>query len=57
LIFDASFGREAAKGQIGFSAGVENLTDDKYLIKVNNGFNTTQYAAGTQFTLRLTAPF
>jgi outer membrane receptor protein involved in Fe transport len=57
LIFDASVGREPAKGQLGFTAGVENLTDDKYLIKVNNGFNTTQYAAGTQFTLRLTAPF
>ena len=58
LIFNASVGREAKKkGSVGFNASVENLTNDRYLIKVNNGFNTTQYFEGRRFTLRLTAPF
>jgi outer membrane receptor protein involved in Fe transport len=58
LIFNASVGREAKKkGSVGFNASVENLTNDRYLIKVNNGFNTTQYFEGRRATLRLTAPF
>jgi outer membrane receptor protein involved in Fe transport len=57
LIFDASLGRDAKKGAVGFTASVENITNDQYLIKVNNGFNTTQYFAGRRVTLRLTAPF
>jgi outer membrane receptor protein involved in Fe transport len=57
LIFDASVGKEAKKGSLGFTATMENLTNDRYLIKVNNGFNTTQYFAGRRITLRVTAPF
>ena len=33
-----------------------NLLNHQYLIKVNNGFNTTQWAAGRQIILKLTAP-
>lgn len=57
LTFDASLGREAKKGSLGFVASWQNVTNYVYLLKVNNGFNTTQYAAGSQFTLRLIAPF
>jgi len=32
------------------------LTNAKYLIKVNNGFNTTQWGEGFRADLRLTAP-
>jgi outer membrane receptor protein involved in Fe transport len=58
LTFDASIGREAKqKGQLGFVASWQNMTNYVYLLKVNNGFNTTQYAPGSQFSLRLIAPF
>jgi outer membrane receptor protein involved in Fe transport len=57
LTFDASVGREAKKGSLGFVASWQNMTDYIYLLKVNNGFNTTQYAPASQFTLRLVAPF
>jgi outer membrane receptor protein involved in Fe transport len=57
LIFDASLGKEAKRGALGFTGTVENITNDQYLIKVNNGFNTTQYFAGRRVTLRVTAPF
>jgi outer membrane receptor protein involved in Fe transport len=57
LTFDASIGREAKKGSLGFVASWQNVTNYVYLLKANNGFNTTQYAAGSQFTLRLIAPF
>ena len=57
LIIDASLGKEAQRHSLGFTATVENLTNDQYLIKVNNGFNTTQYFAGRRVTLRVTAPF
>jgi len=57
LTFDASVGRDAKKGSLGFVASWQNLTNRTYLLKVNNGFNTTQYGPGSQFTFRLTAPF
>jgi outer membrane receptor protein involved in Fe transport len=58
LIFNASVGRNSVKkGQLGFNLSMTNLTNDQYLIKVNNGFNTTQYFAGRAITLRLTEPF
>jgi hypothetical protein len=34
---------------------VLNLTGYQYLIKVNNGFNTTQWSAGAQGLLTVTA--
>jgi hypothetical protein len=57
LTFDASVGRDAAKGSLGFVASWQNIANRSYLLKVNNGFNTTQYGPGSQFTFRLTAPF
>ena len=60
LSFDASFGREAGRGvdrKIGFTATFQNFTNTRYLIKVNNGFNTTQWGEGFRADFRLTAPF
>jgi len=60
LTFDASFGRDAKRGAkpaLGFVATFENFTNTKYLIKVNNGFNTTQWGEGFRADLRVTAPF
>jgi outer membrane receptor protein involved in Fe transport len=53
LTFDAAFGRAPAPGSPGFAINALNLTGYRYLIKVNNGFNTTQWAAGAQITARL----
>jgi outer membrane receptor protein involved in Fe transport len=55
LTFDASIGRDSKKG-LGFTASFQNLTNRMYLLKVNNGFNTTQYGPGSQFTFRVSAP-
>jgi outer membrane receptor protein involved in Fe transport len=54
LTFDASFGRKAAPHRLGFSASILNLSSYQYLIKVNNGFNTTQWSPGTQALLQVT---
>jgi outer membrane receptor protein involved in Fe transport len=58
-IVDASFGREAdrAAKRLGYTLSVDNLFDHRYLIKVNNGFNTTQWNAPRRIVLRLTAPW
>jgi outer membrane receptor protein involved in Fe transport len=55
LTFDASFGRKATRQHLGFSATVLNLSSYQYIIKVNNGFNTTQWSPGTQALLQVTA--
>ena len=60
LIWDASAGRDpkrGAKRQLGFIADFTNITNNAYLLKVNNGFNTTQWAPGFHWSLRLTEPF
>ena len=60
LTFDASFGREVKRGSkpaLGFTANFTNFTNTAYLIKVNNGFNTTQWGEGFRADLRITAPF
>jgi outer membrane receptor protein involved in Fe transport len=56
---DASLGRAAdrASHSLGYTLAVENLFDTRYLIKVNNGFNTTQWNAPRHVVLRLTAPW
>ncbi len=58
-VFDASLGRNADRGShgIGYALSVENLFDKRFLIKVNNGFNTTQWNAPRRIVLRLTAPW
>jgi outer membrane receptor protein involved in Fe transport len=61
--FDLSLGRELTPGRagedqgLGLSLQVLNLLNHQYVIKVANGFNTTQIANGTSVLLRLTAPF
>ena len=53
---NASYGRIAGNSHLGYQLQATNLTNNKYLIKLNNGFNTTQYARGLQFTAQVTAP-
>jgi outer membrane receptor protein involved in Fe transport len=61
--FDFSLGRELTPGHqgedqgLGLSLQVLNLLNHQYVIKVANGFNTTQIANGRSFLLRFTAPF
>ncbi len=60
LTFDASFGRDAARGAkraLGFTADFQNFTNTRYLLKVNNGFNTAQWGEGFRADVRVTAPF
>ena len=55
LTFDAAIGREPSKGSLGWSLSALNLTNYQYLIKVSNGFNTTQYSPGAQVLLQVSA--
>ena len=55
-----SLGRNAgltARDGIGFSLDVQNVLGHQYLIKVANGFNTTQISNGRRALLRVTLPF
>jgi hypothetical protein len=54
FIIDAAFGRRAPAHGIGYQVDIENLLDHRYLIKVENGFNTTQWNAPRGITFRLT---
>jgi outer membrane receptor protein involved in Fe transport len=59
LTFDASLGKNPTSGPhkaFGFSLDVENLFNRQYIIKIANGFNTTQISAGRKVLLRVTAP-
>ncbi|HME80645.1 MAG TPA: TonB-dependent receptor [Candidatus Eremiobacteraceae bacterium] len=53
---NASYGRFASRGRLGYQIQATNITNNQYLIKLNNGFNTTQYARGLQITGQITAP-
>jgi hypothetical protein len=60
LTFDASFGRDPKRGPnraLGFAADFENFTNAVYLLKVSNGFNTTQWGPGFKASFRVSAPF
>ncbi|MBV8117757.1 MAG: TonB-dependent receptor [Candidatus Eremiobacteraeota bacterium] len=59
LTANLSIGRDAGRnGDLtpGFSLDLLNVFNDRYIIKIANGFNTTQYAQGRSFLLRWTAP-
>lgn len=58
LTFDLGIGREASREghSLGFAFDVDNLLNHQYVIKIANGFNTTQVATGRKVLLRLTAP-
>jgi outer membrane receptor for ferrienterochelin and colicin len=53
-----ALGKKAPSNGSGFGWEIEgtNLLNKQYLLKLNNGFNTTQYAPGRQVTLKLIAP-
>jgi hypothetical protein len=55
LTFDAAIGRAPTPHSLGFSFSLLNLTGYQYLIKVNNGFNTTQWSPGLQGLFRIQA--
>jgi outer membrane receptor protein involved in Fe transport len=61
--FDLALGREILPGRgpesrgLGVSLDVDNLLNHQYVIKIANGFNTTQIANGRSFMLRLTEAF
>jgi outer membrane receptor protein involved in Fe transport len=60
---DFSAGRVVIPGKgpnsqgLGIKLDVLNVLNHQYVIKIANGFNTTQYANGRTFLLRFTAPF
>ena len=58
-VLNASAGRSADRASkgLGYTLSVENLFDRRYLVKVNNGFNTTQWNAPRRVVFRLTAPW
>ncbi len=59
--FDLALGRNVNAGPkahgLGVALIVNNLLNHQYVIKVANGFNTTQIANGRTVMLRLTTPF
>lgn len=60
LTFDVALGKDPGRNgdrSLGFSLNVQNLFNKQYVIKIANGFNTTQIAQGRSVLLRLTAPF
>ena len=60
LLFNWSFGRNPGRNgdhSLGFDLNVENLLNHQYIIKIANGFNTTQIAQGRSVLFRVTAPF
>jgi outer membrane receptor protein involved in Fe transport len=59
LTFNASLGREPGRNgnkSLGYRLDVENALNYAYLLKINNGFNTTQWGPGFKATFRVTAP-
>jgi outer membrane receptor protein involved in Fe transport len=57
-LINASLGRlPDRRGGLGYSVAVDNLLDHRYLIKVNNGFNTTQWNAPRRLVFQVTAPW
>lgn len=57
FLVNATVGRLASRGHVGYQLSVDNLFDHRYLIKVNNGFNTTQWNAPRRVVFQLTAPW
>ncbi len=54
-----SLGKDPGTGihkSLGFDLDLNNLLNHQYVIKIANGFNTTQIATGRSILLRVTAP-
>jgi hypothetical protein len=54
---NVALGRLPVGRHVGYEIGVDNLLDHRWLIKVDNGFNTTQWNAPRRALLRLLVPF
>ncbi len=54
---NVALGRLPSGKHAGYEFTVDNLLDKRYLIKVNNGFNTTQWGAPRRAILRLLVPW
>ncbi|MGH7709443.1 MAG: TonB-dependent receptor domain-containing protein, partial [Vulcanimicrobiaceae bacterium] len=60
LLFALALGRRASGAgghDLGFDLSIDNLLDHQYVIKIANGFNTTQIADRRKILFRVTAPF
>jgi len=53
---NVDYGQPASKGMVGWEVDANNLLNNIYPIKLDNGFNSTQYAQGRSIILKLTAP-
>lgn len=59
LTANASIGQEAVRGpsrRFGYRADFQNFTNTTYVLKIANGFNTTQYGEGFRANFRLEVP-
>jgi hypothetical protein len=54
---NAAIGRAPVGRRLGYELSVDNLTGHRYLIKVENGFNTTQWDAPRRVLFRVIAPW
>jgi hypothetical protein len=54
---NVGLGRLPVGHHIGYEVSVDNLLDHRWLIKVDNGFNTTQWNAPRRAAFRLLLPF
>ncbi|MGZ3563200.1 MAG: TonB-dependent receptor [Vulcanimicrobiaceae bacterium] len=60
MTFNLALGRDAGRNgdkSLGFALDIDNLLSHQYIIKIANGFNTTQIATGRSVLFRLIAPF
>ncbi len=57
LELNAALGRAPAGRHLGYQLSVDNLLDHRDLIKVENGFNTTQWNAPRRIVFRVIAPW
>ncbi len=53
----AVLGRLPVAGHLGYNLSVDNLLGNRYLIKVDNGFNTTQWNAPRRVVFRVLVPW
>jgi len=54
---NVALGRFPVGHHVGFEFSVDNLLDHRWLIKVDNGFNTTQWNAPRRALFRLVLPW
>lgn len=54
---NVAIGRAPVHNHVGYEFTVDNLLDHRYLIKVDNGFNTTQWNSPRRIVFRIMAPW